>query len=190
MSATRSISKEIRARKQSLMALFVALATKLEQRMVKPGVFCKDIHFFAAYYNRLPWETAVALKQPIQDGMELMQYIMQRIEAYEKSSGIDVLCNDIKQMGISISGFVEDKYLQYSLFDNGLQKNHLRKVVYQIKDKYGKNVVRKASEIMQTGTMKDAIGFGSVKDLYELNPGEDGRSYFNQYLLEDGTGYE
>jgi hypothetical protein len=39
--------------------------------------------------------------------------------------------------------------------------------------------VRRAAELFEPTVMKDAIGFGSVKDLYQS---EDS---FNQYLIEN-----
>lgn len=46
--------------------------------------------------------------------------------------------------------------------------------MYDIKDRFGRDKVRKASETIQPDVMRDAIGFGSVKDL-------EG----NNYLLEE-----
>ncbi|MDE1191150.1 MAG: hypothetical protein PW786_03300 [Arachidicoccus sp.] len=158
--------------------------------MVKQSVFCKQLHFYANYYNISGWESLIHLTEPIQDGMEIMQQIMQRIKVHEEKTGANLFSSDIKSMCIVVSSFVDDKTLQYSLFSNKIQKDLLRKTVYKIKDKFGKNSVRKASEIIETGIMKDAIGFGSVKDLYDLNPAEEGKNYFNQYLLEDDNEME
>lgn len=183
MSATRSIPSATRSQRSALMSLLISLCTRLEQRMVKQGVFCRSIHFFTKYYNRAGWEIVIPLNQPLQDAMEMMQYITLQTTTYEKQHHLNLFSTDIQRMGVVVSSFVKDTHLQYSLFDNTLQKNLLRKTVYQIKDRFGKNSVRKASEVLQTGTMRDAIGFGSVKDLYkhdiELENG------FNKYLLEE-----
>jgi DNA polymerase IV len=53
-------------------------------------------------------------------------------------------------------------------------------VMYNIKDRYGKNVIRKGAELYDAKVMKDAIGFGSVKDMIV----EDGEVR-NKYLLEE-----
>ena len=60
-----------------------------------------------------------------------------------------------------------------------MKHDKLRKVLYGIKDKWGKYTVRKATELIEPSRMKDAIGFGSVKDLYE------GGGTLNKYLLEE-----
>jgi DNA polymerase-4 len=83
-------------------------------------------------------------------------------------------------MGVTVGSFVDGKVLQYSLFDNRLKKDLLRKTMYNIKDKYGKNTVRKGSELFIPDIMKDAIGFGSVKDMLV----EEG-VIKNKYLLEE-----
>ena len=52
--------------------------------------------------------------------------------------------------------------------------------MYALKDRYRRDIVRRASEIMNPHEMRDAIGFGSVKDL-----GDKDGSPINEYLLED-----
>ena len=81
-------------------------------------------------------------------------------------------------MGVGICNFVHGARIQYSLFENKIKQDTARKAMYNIKDRYGKNIVRKASETIMPNEMKDAIGFGSVKDLYEGDK-------FNKYLLEE-----
>jgi DNA polymerase-4 len=81
-------------------------------------------------------------------------------------------------MGVAISNFIHGARIQYSLFENKIKADTARKTMYNIKDRYGKNIVRKACETIQPHEMKDAIGFGSVKDLYEGDK-------FNKYMLEE-----
>ena len=68
------------------------------------------------------------------------------------------------------------------IFDNRIQQDRLRKTMYIIKNKYGKNSVRKACETIEPDVMKDAIGFGSVRELEaDDNTGEG----INNFLLEE-----
>ena len=69
-------------------------------------------------------------------------------------------------MGITVTGFVPDEMVQFSLFEDNVRKNNLRKVVYDVKDKYGSDKLMRAIELKNEEVLKDAIGFGSVKDLY------------------------
>jgi DNA polymerase-4 len=78
--------------------------------------------------------------------------------------------------------FIKEEIIQYNLFDNRIQQDKLRKTMYLIKNKYGKNSVRKACETIEPDVMKDAIGFGSVK---ELMADDDTGSGLNNFLLED-----
>jgi hypothetical protein len=76
---------------------------------------------------------------------------------------------------------MKGQVMQYSLFDNRLKRDTLRRVVYQIKDLYDqKNIVRKGSELFSPYVMKDAIGFGSVKDMLVV----DGEVK-NKHMLEE-----
>jgi DNA polymerase-4 len=181
MSATRSLSRPQRESPQAMESMLIALATRLEQRMVKATVFCKYVSFYIRYHDHTGWDTAIKLADPVQDAMELCSYIRQHVTAFEQSRGIPTLfTQQVRSMGVTVGSFVDGKVLQYSLFDNRLKKDLLRKTMYNIKDKYGKNTVRKGSELFIPDIMKDAIGFGSVKDMLV----EEG-VIKNKYLLEE-----
>lgn len=187
MSAMRSLSAKTRASYGSLHAMLISLCTWLEQRLVKQDVFCRDLSFYADYYSAPAWKINIRLVQPTQDAIEMLHQVKYKMKEYEKLQPLKVLRNDIMSMGVIVGGFVPADTLQYSLFDNRLQKDRLRKTMYNIKDLYGKNMVRKASETIDAGQMKDAIGFGSVKDLYQYN---DEHDRFNKFLLEEDTEME
>lgn len=179
MSAGRTLSRPQREDKQALESMLISLCTRLEQRMVKQEVFCKEVYFTIKYLDGTRWKTQVKLANPTQDAMDLRKYIKQKMAAFERAHYKAALFNNkIQHMVVSIAGFVTDQLMQYSLFDNTIRKDMLRKAMYKIKDEYGKNSIRRAAETLQHDVMRDAIGFGSVKDLYE-------GSKFNQYLLQD-----
>ncbi len=184
MGATRSLSAATRASATTLYAMLVSLCTRLEQRMVKQGVFCRYLNFYAIYYNAPPWEVDIKLNEPLQDAMDMMHYIEKRMAEYETlCHPMKIMRRDMKMMGVMTGNFIKAGNFQYSLFDNRMQKDRLRTIIYHLKDKYGKNMVRKASETVAPGQMKDAIGFGSVKDMYQT----DEATGFNNFLLEEDT---
>lgn len=178
MSATRTISRQQSASRQSLDSMLISLCTKLEQRMVKQGVFCGEVSFFIRYHNYTSWDTSIKFVQPVQDAMELRRYILQKVHEVEAERSIETMfTNQVAQMGVAIQKFSTDSCVQYSLFDNRIRHDVLRKAMYNIKDTYGKNIIRKASELFEPKVMRDAIGFGSIKDMYDNN--------FNQYAIEE-----
>jgi len=182
MSATRTVSRAQRESPQLLESLLISLCTRLEQRMVKQGVFCKEITFYIRYKDNTGWDTKIRLADPLQDATEMRHYIEERMNEFLNSHNLPTMFTDKTQsIGVGIQQFVSDKVMQYSLFDNRMQKDKLRKVMYGIKDKYGKNIVRKGSELFAPNEMKDAIGFGSVRDMVMLDDGE----IRNKYLLEE-----
>ena len=182
MSATRTVSRQQRENRQALESMLIALCTRLEQRMVKQGVFCKGASFFIKYNDHTGWDTSIKLAQPVQDGIELRNYIMERVREFERINHMETMFHAKTQnLGVAIHSFVSDKVLQYSLFDNRLKKDIVRKAMYNIKDKYGKNTVRKGSELFDPHVMKDAIGFGSVKDMVIQDDG----TVKNKYMLEE-----
>jgi len=92
-----------------------------------------------------------------------------------------LLTTQLRSLGVVVCQFIGDKTLQYSLFDNRMKHDVLRKAMYNIKDKYGKNSVRKGGELLQPKVMRDAIGFGSVKDMSITDDGD----IKNKYMLEE-----
>lgn len=178
MSTMRTVSRQQRESRQTLESMLISLCTKLEQRMVKQGVFCKTASFFIKYLDHTGWDTQIRFAQPVQDAMEMRRYILQQVHEFEKTHSVPTLfSNKLQSMGVAIQHFVSDGVLQYSLFDNRIRHDVLRKAMYSLKDQYGKNIVRKAAEMFEPKVMRDAIGFGSVKDMYANN--------FNQYALEE-----
>lgn len=178
MSAGRTLSRLQREDKQALESMLIALCTRLEQRMVKQEVVCREVNFTIKYYDGTRWDTKIKLVNPTQDAMDMRKHIKQKMTAFEETSTNMLLNDKTRHMVVSIANFVRSDFKQYSLFDNHIRKDMARTVMYKIKDEYGKNSVRRAAETIQHDVMRDAIGFGSVKDLYEGN-------HFNQYLLQD-----
>ncbi len=182
MSATRTMSRQQSSDRQQLESMVISLCTRLEQRMVKAGLFCKEVFFSIRYRDHTNWETSIKLADPVQDAGELRAYIKERIADYERSRGIATLFTEkVTNLTVAIQGFVKDNVMQYSLFDNRLKRDVVRKVMYNIKDYYDqKNIVRKGSELFNPHVMKDAIGFGSVRDMLV----KEGKVK-NKHLLEE-----
>jgi len=182
MSTMRTVSREQRENRQALESILISLCTRLEQRMVKGNIFCKQVSFFIKYKDATSWDTAVKLADPVQDAMELRSYIQERINDFVRSRNLEtIFTSKVLSMGIAIQQFVKGDVLQYSLFDNKIKKDIVRKTMYNIKDRYGKNTVRKGSELFNPHVVHDAIGFGSVRD---MGLGKDGEIR-NKYLLEE-----
>lgn len=182
MSAGRTVSRAQRESKQAMDSLLISLCTRLEQRMVKQEVFCRSLHFRIKYRDQTRWETSIKLSHPEQDAIALRKYILHDARQFEQSRRTDLFNSNVQNICVTIGSFVSDKLVQYSLFDNRIRQDALRKTMYNIKDKYGRDKVRKASETITPKVMRDAIGFGSVKDLYDPSR-KDGK--VNQYLLEE-----
>lgn len=188
MSATRSVSKAQRENRQALEGLFISLCTKLEQRMVKQGVFCKELSFFIKYHDLTRWEAHIRCTHPVQDAMDLRRYIQEKINDFEQTHQLVMFNSQTRHLGVVVSNFIKAEHVSYTLFDNKMKHDKLRRVLYGIKDRFGKDLVRKACETVAPNEYKDAIGFGSVKDMYGSLVDNDGNTYkevINKYLLEE-----
>ena len=182
MSATRTISRQQSQDRQALESMLISLCTRLEQRMVKAGQFCRDVFFSIRYRDGTSWDTAIKLADPLQDAMEMISYIKERIHDFERSRNLETIFTvHTTNLTVGISSFMKGEVMQYSLFDNRIKKDTVRRVMYQIKDHFEqKNIVRKGCELFVPNVMKDAIGFGSVKDML-MEKGE----VKNKYVLEE-----
>ncbi len=182
MSATRTLSRQQSQNRQVLESMLISLCTRLEQRMVKAEIFCREMFFAIRYRDGTTWDTAVKLAEPLQDAMEMISYIKKQISDFERARNIEtVFTPQTTNLTVGISSFMNGKVMQYSLFDNRLKKDMVRRVMYQIKDRFEqKNIVRKGCELFVPNVMKDAIGFGSVKDML-MKEGE----VKNKFMLEE-----
>ncbi len=168
MQAMRQISVSQRKNTKMLEDLLVSLCTTLEKRMVKQGVYAKDIMFSARYENGKEFKTHInGDKNPVQDAMKMMQYIKNRMEAFQKENHCEPVINtNLVMMGVNVYNFIPDAALQFDMFENNVQQHRLRKTMYDIKKKFGNDSIIKAAELHDEEVYKDAIGFGSVKHLY------------------------
>jgi len=182
MSATRTLSRKQSEDRQVLQSMLVSLCTRLEQRLVKSDLFCREITFTIKYSDQTRWDTLIKLAEPIQDAVEMISYIKERVTEFERSRKLDtIFTNKTMNLGVGISSFMKGQVMQYSLFDNRMKKDTVRRVMYQIKDRFEqKNIVRKGCELYIPNVMKDAIGFGSVRDMVVK-----GGEVKNKFMLEE-----
>ncbi|MDT3401499.1 hypothetical protein [Mucilaginibacter terrae] len=72
-------------------------------------------------------------------------------------------------MRVAVTNFVDNGDMLYNLFEDMDQKKTALKTMHEIKDKFGSDKLIRAMEMHDTPVVKDVIGFGSVKDLSELD---------------------
>lgn len=170
MQAMRQISKEKRQHISYIDQLFMTLCLTLEKRMVKHKFYCKSVGFTARYENGTRWDDAFTLTTPVQDAISLMQMIRIRVDKFEKLTGTGPIFNtDITQMRVGVTNFVNNGNMLYSLFEDMDRKETALKTMHEIKDKFGSDKLIRAIEMTDGKVIKDVIGFGSVKDLTELD---------------------
>src|SRR5690606_6318543 len=107
---------------------------------------------------------------------------------FEQAHNVSMFNLQTQGIGVIISKFIKAEHVSYTLFDNKIRQDKLRLVMYSIKDRFGRDIVRKASETVAPNEMTDAIGFGSVKDMYGNHVDTNGNTYkevINKYLLEE-----
>ncbi len=166
MQAMRQVSRGQRQSLETLNDLLVSLCMTLERRMVKQEVFCNELFINTSYEDGNSWGDKIHTAHPIQDGTEILNLIKKRMFDWQTTRQAPPLINhQLTSMGVGATRFTSDEMLQFRLFEDNVRKDKLRKVVYNIKDKYGPDSIMKAIELQDESVLKDVIGFGSIKDL-------------------------
>ena len=166
MSAVRTLSQQQRNSPKELQDIFLSLCMKLETRMVKHHFLCKTIGFTCSYQNHTGWDTHINMTRPLQDGTDIYKFLSQKIMDTERERNFTIFTPELRTIGVLVNHFITDKNIQYELFDNNIKRDFLRKTVYEIKDKFGNAKIIKAVEMREKDIVRDIIGFGSVKDMY------------------------
>lgn len=167
MQAMRHLNKEQRASYEGITEILIALCLTLERRMMKRKIFANTLAFNVRYANGEQWADFINVSSPLQDGAEIYKAIINRVDDFEKTNPSETIIHrGIISISLSVSHFLDDTMVQYNLFEDNSKKDHLRKIVYDLKDKFGKQKLIRAVELREGNVMQDVIGFGSVKDLY------------------------
>lgn len=172
MSAMRMVSKEQRKDIQNLHDILLMLCMTLEKRLMKKQLFCKRVYCFIRYEDAPSFEDNFYTEQPIQDGMELYHILLNRQKKFRQKNKLlqEVINTEVTSIGVVVQDFINEGLVQLNIFDNShIKSNKARKAVYSIKNKYGAQTIKRASELTDEDAVDDIIGFGSVKD---VNSGE------------------
>ncbi|MES2274745.1 MAG: DNA polymerase IV [Bacteroidota bacterium] len=170
MQAMRQISAASRENMVFIDQLFMTLCLTLEKRMVKHKFHCKAIGFTARYEDGTRWDDAFTVSTPLQDAISMMRMIRIRVDKFEQLMNCGPVFNtNIVQMRVSVTNFVNNGNMLYSLFEEDDKKDTAFKAMHAIKDKFGSDKLIRAIEMTDGQVIKDVIGFGSVKDLSELD---------------------
>lgn len=168
MQAMRHVSSAQRASAKTMEELLVSLCMTLERRMVRQNVHCKEAAVFIRYETDRVWSEKISFDSPVQDGTQLLNNIKLRMKKFEGLYHSDSVINThIVSMGVTVLRFVPSEMLILDLFEDNVRKEKLRQTVYNLKDKFGYDKLLKAIELNEESILRDVIGFGSVKDMYD-----------------------
>ncbi|QJD98158.1 DNA polymerase IV [Mucilaginibacter robiniae] len=170
MQAQRQIDSHKRQSMAYIDQLFMTLCLTLEKRMVRHKFYCKAIGFTARYEDDTRWDDAFTVTTPVQDAVSLMRMIRLRMEKFEQlTRSAPILNTQISSMRVAVTNFVDNGDMLYNLFEDLDRRQTALKTMHEIKDKFGADKLVRAMEMNDTQVVKDVIGFGSVKDLSELD---------------------
>lgn len=166
MQAMRQVSADQRKSVETLTDILRALCMQLEKRLMKHKVKGHAFSYRFVYGVDFHHEDKFRTNIPLQDGIQLFKTIQERVKNTEEQiEGIKILNTNITSMGVHVTEFQDADFVQLAMWDNQFKEDNLRKVVYDLKHKFGYEKVKHASELTKTPIYKDVIGFGSIKDL-------------------------
>jgi DNA polymerase-4 len=172
MQAMRQISRTNRENIQYLQDLMLALCMRLEKRMVTQELYARSINIHLGYEDG-SWGDHTRSELPIQDGNRLLEIYKKLMADGEQKLEKPLLNNKMTSMSLNISAFVTSDLVQSDMFYTDQKRDQLRKVVYQIKNRFGSDALMKGAEVTREKAFQDMIGFGSIKDLQTEEIWED-----------------
>jgi DNA polymerase-4 len=170
MQAMRQLSAENRSKPEFVEQTLMTLCLTLERRMTKHEYYCKSMGFSLHYTDGSRWDDGLTLTNPIQDGIAVLRIIRKRITDFEQATGsVPLLNTNVSSIRLAVTNFVDNSDRMYSLFEDIDQQEIARKTFHNIKERFGSSKLVRAAELSDGQVLKDVIGFGSVKDLTELD---------------------
>ncbi|MCX6295919.1 MAG: DNA polymerase IV, partial [Bacteroidetes bacterium] len=168
MQAMRHLSLLQRKEIENIESILLSLCLTLEKRMVDANVFCRTVGFNTRYENGSSYNDKINMNTPMQDGADILQVLKKRMTLFEALNKCDAVINEnTTSLSVFVGNFVNESMVQYGMFEDNSKKDKLRKTVYALKDKFGLNKLIRGAELNNENTVKDVIGFGSIKDLNE-----------------------
>lgn len=168
MQAMRHLSINQRKDLENIESILLSLCLTLERRMVDATVFCKTVGFYTRYENGYSYSDNINTSIPMQDGTDILQALKKRMKHFEDINKCEPVINEnVTSLSVFVGTFVNENMVQYGMFEDNSKKDKLRKTVYDLKEKFGLNKLMRGAELNDENSVKDVIGFGSIKDLHE-----------------------
>lgn len=141
--------------------ILLKLVEKAGIRMQRSGYSARGFCLYLRLKNSPSWHVVHTYQQPFFDYLSLFEQTKRFLSQYNFSQ-------PITKMSFSLFNLQAIQHLQCNLFEPTLKKYDLSKTISQVKDKYGSYGLIFANMLGSKSDYKDAIGFGSVKDMEQL----------------------
>ena len=138
--------------KETSPEIILEMADDLSSRLRQTKKKTKTIHLSIGYNQTYGggFSRQMKLKEPINLGKDIQKACLELFDKYYNGE-------PIRRFQISVSGLVDDSGLQLSLFEDKEKKSKEEKLLDtmdEIKKKYGKNSIRRASTELEYSTAK------------------------------------
>lgn len=123
--------------------------------LFEKGMVTNSVTLWIAYDHRYEHEASkgtVKLSKPTNSSSEIIEAV---VELYQKIADRHT---GIRRLDVCANRIAPESYIQYSLFDNPIQtdkERHLQEAVLSVKQRYGKNVIMRGSNLLECSTYRE-----------------------------------
>ncbi len=124
--------------KQEVSALIYKLSTMVSTRLREKNKLAKTVHLGIKFSDFSHYGEQKSFNIPFSSTEQIARYAIRIFENYElKNDGF----NSIRAIRVSVSGLIDDKNLQLSIFDDERKRQNLSKAIDELKSKYGEDAI-------------------------------------------------
>lgn len=120
--------------------------------LFEKGMVTNSVTLWIAYDHRYEHEASkgtVKLSKPTNSSSEIIEAV---VELYQKIADRHT---GIRRLDVCANRIAPESYIQYSLFDDPVQKDkerHLQEAVLSVKQRYGKNAIMRGANLLECST--------------------------------------
>ena len=137
--------------REEIEVVLLEITEEVGRRARKMNLHGKTVHLSLRGTDfNLPtgFHRQVTLPYPTNDTLEIYHTVLLLLDQFWDKE-------PIRRVGISLTQLQDDRVVQLSLFSNSIKKRELAKTMDQIRDRFGRTAVFRASSLLSTGLLFD-----------------------------------
>ena len=145
-----TLPKDYRLREE-IEVVLLEITEEVGRRARKMNLHGRTVHLSlrgADFNMPTGFHRQITMPYPTNDTLEIYQAVLQLLDQFWDRE-------PIRRVGVSLTQLEDDRVVQLSLFSNSIRKKELGKTMDQIRERYGKTAIFRASSLLSTGLLFD-----------------------------------